>query len=221
MQMLEEKKIEIGAHLYAIAGIKDTPLDPVNVTAAELESLQKMEFPVLSEDAGEKMAEAILQAKKDLDSVGGVVEVCATGLPGGIGGAMYDGLESYLAPIFFGIPAVKGVEFGAGFHAAELRGSENNDPFYYDNNGQVKTRTNCHGGILGGITTGMPLMARLAFKPTPSISREQDSVDLEAHKNETLVVKGRHDPCVAVRAVPITEAALALGILDCIMEVTK
>ena len=221
LQMLEEKNIEIGAHLYAIAGIKDTPLDPVNVTAAELESLQKMEFPVLSEEVGEKMAQAILQAKNDLDSVGSVVEVCATGLPGGVGGAMYDGLESYLAPIFFGIPAVKGVEFGAGFHAAELRGSENNDPFYYDTNGQVKTRTNHHGGILGGITTGMPLLARLAFKPTPSISKEQDSVDLEAHKNEKLVVKGRHDPCVAVRAVPITEAALALGILDCIMEVTK
>ena len=221
LQMLEQKHIEIGAHLFAVAGIEDTPLDPVNVTAAELESLQEMEFPVLSQDAGEKMAQAILQAKNDLDSVGGVVEVCATGLPGGVGGAMYDGLESYLAPIFFGIPAVKGVEFGAGFHAAKLRGSENNDPFYYDNNGQVKTRTNHHGGILGGITTGMPLLARLAFKPTPSISKQQDSVDLEAHKDEKLVVKGRHDPCVAVRAVPITEAALALGILDCIMEVTK
>lgn len=221
LQLLKEKNIEIGAHLYAIAGIEDTPLDPVSVSAETLAKLRKMEFPVLSETAGEKMAQAILQAKNDLDSVGGIVEVCATGLPGGIGGAMYDGLESYLAPIFFGIPAVKGVEFGAGFHAAELRGSENNDPFYYDNNGQVKTRTNYHGGILGGITTGMPLLARLAFKPTPSISREQDSVDLEAHKNETLVVKGRHDPCVAVRAVPITEAALALGILDCIMEVTK
>lgn len=221
LQILKEKNIEIGAHLYAIAGIEDTPLDPVSVNAETLVNLQKMEFPVLSETAGEKMAQAILQAKNDLDSVGGIVEVCATGLPGGIGGAMYDGLESYLAPIFFGIPAVKGVEFGAGFHAAELRGSENNDPFYYDNHGQVKTRTNYHGGILGGITTGMPLLARLAFKPTPSISRKQDSVDLEAHKNETLVVKGRHDPCVAVRAVPITEAALALGILDCIMEVTK
>ena len=221
LQMLKERNIEIGAHLYAIAGIEDTPLDPVSVSAETLVKLQKMEFPVLSETAGEKMAQAILQAKNDLDSVGGIVEVCATGLPGGIGGAMYDGLESYLAPIFFGIPAVKGVEFGAGFHAAELRGSENNDPFYYDNHGQVKTRTNYHGGILGGITTGMPLLARLAFKPTPSISRKQDSVDLEAHKNETLVVKGRHDPCVAVRAVPITEAALALGILDCIMEVTK
>ena len=221
LQMLKEKNIEIGAHLYAIAGIEDTPLDPVSVSAETLAKLRKMEFPVLSETEGEKMAQAILQAKNDLDSVGGIVEVCATGLPGGIGGAMYDGLESYLAPIFFGIPAVKGVEFGAGFHAAELRGSENNDPFYYDNNGQVKTRTNYHGGILGGITTGMPLLARLAFKPTPSISRKQDSVDLEAHKNETLVVKGRHDPCVAVRAVPIAEAALALGILDCIMEVTK
>ena len=221
LQMLKEKNIEIGAHLYAIAGIEDTPLDPVSVSAETLAKLRKMEFPVLSETVGEKMAQAILQAKNDLDSVGGIVEVCATGLPGGIGGAMYDGLESYLAPIFFGIPAVKGVEFGAGFHAAELRGSENNDPFYYDNNGQVKTRTNYHGGILGGITTGMPLLARLAFKPTPSISRKQDSVDLEAHKNETLVVKGRHDPCVAVRAVPIAEAALALGILDCIMEVTK
>lgn len=221
LQMLKEKNIEIGAHLYAIAGIEDTPLDPVSVSAETLAKLRKMEFPVLSETAGEKMAQAILQAKNDLDSVGGIVEVCATGLPGGIGGAMYDGLESYLAPIFFGIPAVKGVEFGAGFHAAELRGSENNDPFYYDNNGQVKTRTNYHGGILGGITTGMPLLARLAFKPTPSISRKQASVDLEAHKNETLVVKGRHDPCVAVRAVPIAEAALALGILDCIMEVTK
>ena len=221
LQMLEQKHIEIGAHLYAIAGIEDTPLDPVEVSGETLAKLRDMDFPVLSETAGEKMAEAILQAREELDSVGGIVEVCASGLPGGIGGAMYDGLESFLAPIFFGIPAVKGIEFGAGFQAAQLRGSENNDPFYYDNNGQVRTRTNHHGGILGGITTGMPLIARLAFKPTPSISREQDSVDLEAHKNEKLVVKGRHDPCVAVRAVPITEAALALGILDCIMEVTK
>lgn len=132
--------------------------------------------------------------------MGGIVEVCATGLPGGIGGAMYDGLESYLAPdLLRHTGRKKASNSAAGFHAAELRGSENNDPFYYDNHGQVKTRTNYHGGILGGITTGMPLLARLAFKPTPSISRKQDSVDLEAHKNETLVVKGRHDPCVAVR----------------------
>jgi chorismate synthase len=164
------------------------------------------------------MEERILTAKKALDSVGGVVEVCALGLPAGIGGAMYDGLESYLAPIYFGIPAVKGIEFGAGFSATRLKGSVNNDPFYYDGT-QVKTRTNNHGGILGGITSGMPLIARLAFKPTPSISQEQDSVDLETGKDAKLVVKGRHDPCVAVRGVPVVEAATALGILDCMMSI--
>ena len=133
---------------------------------------------------------------------------------------MYDGLESVLAPIFFGIPAVKGVEFGAGFGASKLRGSQNNDPFYYDGD-NVRTRTNNHGGILGGITTGMPLIVRLAFKPTPSISRQQDSVDLDTKKNTKLTVKGRHDPCVVPRAVPIVEAALAIGILDCMMEVNN
>ncbi|MBQ3185012.1 MAG: chorismate synthase, partial [Firmicutes bacterium] len=156
-----------------------------------------------------------------LDSVGGIVEAVVTGLPGGIGGAMYDGIESTLAPILFGIPAVKGVEFGAGFKAADMLGSENNDPFYYDEDGCVKTRTNNCGGILGGITTGMPLIARVAFKPTPSIAREQDSIDLETKENTKLVVKGRHDPCVVVRAVPIVEAALAVGILDCMMELDK
>lgn len=164
------------------------------------------------------MASAIIKAKEEFDSVGGIVECCAVGLPAGIGGAMYDGLESSLAPILFGIPAVKGVEFGTGFKAAALRGSENNDPFCYDN-GRVKTRTNNHGGILGGISTGMPLTARIAFKPTPSIAKEQDSVDLEKKENTKLIIQGRHDPCVAVRAVPIVEAALALGILDCFMEV--
>ena len=130
---------------------------------------------------------------------------------------MYDGVESALAPVLFGIPAVKGVEFGAGFRAAHMLGSENNDSFYYEG-GQVRTRTNNHGGILGGITSGMPLITRIAFKPTPSISREQDSVNLETGENEKLVIKGRHDPCVVVRAVPIVEAALAIGLLDCMME---
>lgn len=221
LQILQREGISIGAHLYSVAGINDAPLDPLDVTSTTLEALRRMEFPVLSDEAAEKMSAAILQAKEELDSVGGIVEVCAAGLPGGIGGAMYDGLESCLAPIFFGIPAVKGLEFGSGFHAAELKGSENNDPFYYDDSGNVKTRTNHHGGILGGITTGMPLVARIAFKPTPSIGREQDSIDMQTHKPAKLIITGRHDPCVALRAVPITEAALALGILDCIMEVSK
>lgn len=191
-QILSKQGIQIDAQIVSIGGVK-----------------------------GDAMEAKILEAKESLDSVGGIVEAVVTGLPGGIGGAMYDGIESTLAPILFGIPAVKGVEFGAGFKAAEMLGSENNDPFYYDENGCVKTRTNNCGGILGGITTGMPLITRIAFKPTPSIAREQDSVDLDTKENTKLVVKGRHDPCVVVRAVPIVEAALAVGILDCMMEATK
>lgn len=220
LQLLKKQGIEIGCHIYSIYGIKDTPFEPLGISTELLDSLKKKDMAVISRHAEKQMAEAILAARKDLDSVGGVVEACAVGLPAGIGGAMYDGLESYLAPIFFGIPAVKGIEFGAGFHAAELKGSENNDAFYYEND-VVKTRSNNHGGILGGITTGMPLITRIAFKPTPSISKPQDSVDLLKKENAKLVVKGRHDPCVAVRAVPIVEAALALGILDCLMEVQR
>lgn len=191
-QILSKQGIQIDAQIDSIGGVK-----------------------------GDAMEAKILEAKESLDSVGGIVEAVVTGLPGGIGGAMYDGIESTLAPILFGIPAVKGVEFGAGFKAAEMLGSENNDPFYYDENGCVKTRTNNCGGILGGITTGMPLVTRIAFKPTPSIAREQDSVDLDTKENTKLVVKGRHDPCVVVRAVPIVEAALAIGILDCMMDLDK
>lgn len=231
IQMLRKQDIMIGAHIYSIGNIKDIPFEPVNITGFMPDGAQKtapevfdrlktMVLSVLDEGAGEKMKALINEARMDLDSVGGIIEAAVTGLPAGIGGAMYDGLESALAPILFGIPAVKGVEFGAGFGAAGLKGSENNDPFFYEN-GVVKTRTNNHGGILGGITTSMPLITRIAFKPTPSISRQQDSVDLESKENTKLVIKGRHDPCVVVRAVPIVEAALALGILDCIMEVNN
>ena len=188
-QILASRGVSIEAHLHSVAGAK-----------------------------GDAMEAKILEARDNLDSVGGIVEAIVTGLPAGIGGAMYAGIESALAPILFGIPAVKGVEFGAGFKAAEMYGSENNDAFYYDEAGVVKTRTNNCGGILGGITTGMPLTTKVAFKPTPSIAREQDSVDLETKENTKLTVTGRHDPCVAVRAVPVVEAALAIGILDCIME---
>ena len=217
LQILQKQGICIGAHIYSIADVKDMPFDPIATDTRHLEKLKTKEFAVINNTAATHMQEIIMSAQQDGDSVGGIIEGCVLGLPGGIGGAMYEGLESALAPIFFGIPAVKGVEFGAGFGAAALKGLENNDPFYYDGK-CIKTRTNHHGGILGGITTGMPLIARLAFKPTPSISRQQDSVDLEKGENAKLVIKGRHDPCVAVRAVPIVEAALALGILDCMME---
>ncbi|MDO4392982.1 MAG: chorismate synthase [Bacillota bacterium] len=218
LQILERQGITIGAHILSIGNIKDTPINPVNISS-ELADTLKSRHPlaVIDPAAGKKMEEAITAASKNLDSLGGVIEGFITGLPAGIGGAMYDGLESTLAPVLFGIPAVKGVEFGAGFESATLLGSQNNDPFYYDGD-TVRTATNNHGGILGGITSGMPLITRLAFKPTPSIGREQDSVNLDTGKNEKLTITGRHDPCVAVRAVPIVEAALAIGILDCMME---
>lgn len=212
LQLLRKSGVEIGAHLYAVGSIEDIPFDPMDPKSPE-----GTDFPVLSPAAGERMKEEILTARKDGDSVGGIVEVYAKGCPAGLGGPMYDGVESILAPIFFGIPAVKGIEFGAGFAASRMRGSENNDPFRVEK-GQVRTSANHHGGILGGITSGMPLIARLAFKPTPSIAREQQSVSLSRKENETLSIKGRHDPCVAVRAVPVCQAALAIGLLDMIME---
>lgn len=231
IQLLAKRGVTVGAHIRSVADICDTPFDSVSVNQPLLEALKTKDFTVIDDKAGLKMQQRILEARDELDSVGGTVEVCAVGIPAGIGGAMYDGLESVLAPIFFGIPAVKGVEFGTGFGAALLKGSENNDAFYYpgpSNNeacdsscNTVKTRTNHHGGILGGITTGMPLIARLAFKPTPSIAKEQDSVDLDKKENTKLIIHGRHDPCVVVRAVPIVEAALAIGLLDCMLEAHK
>ncbi len=218
LQILANQGVTIGGHILSIADARDDAFSPVDPDPQLLEKLRGESMPVISRAARISMEHRLKDARDSLDSLGGVIEVCALGLPGGIGGAMYNGVESALSPILFGIPAVKGVEFGAGFDAARLTGSVNNDSFYYDENGNVKTRTNHHGGILGGITTGMPLIARVALKPTPSIGIEQDSVDLENKENTKLTVTGRHDPCVAVRAVPIVEAAVALGLLDCIYD---
>ena len=157
----------------------------------------------------------VAAAKSEHDSVGGVIECTATGLPAGLGDPMFDGMENKIASLAFGVPAVKGIEFGAGFAAAEMRGSEHNDPFVVSD-GKIVTSTNNHGGILGGITSGMPLIFRVAIKPTPSIAKEQDSVNLETMKAEKLIVKGRHDPCIVPRAVPCIEAVAALAIMDAI-----
>ena len=158
-----------------------------------------------------------MAAKAEGDSVGGVVECMVTGMPVGIGDPMFGGMESRLAQAIFGIPAVKGVEFGAGFQASKLRGSENNDAFSLEE-GEIRTKTNHAGGILGGITNGMPLVFRAAFKPTPSISREQDSFSLSRMEGEKLKVEGRHDPCILPRAVPVVEAAAALVVLDALLD---
>ena len=159
------------------------------------------------------MRAAIEAARIAQDSVGGVVECAAIGVPTGIGGPMFGGIESALSSILFGIPACKGVEFGAGFAAAKMQGSESNDAFYYDGE-QIKTKTNHAGGILGGISTGMPVVFRAAFKPTPSIGQEQDSIDLTAKTNTKLCIHGRHDPCIVPRAVPAVEAAAAIALIN-------
>ena len=215
-QILARRGIFVGAHLASVAGICDRPF-PLHPTAALFEEVAAKPFPVLDEAAGERMRAAILEAKNDLDSVGGVIECAAAGLPAGLGEPMFGGVENRLAAALFGIPAVKGVEFGEGFRAAELRGSENNDPFTVED-GEIRAETNRAGGILGGITTGMPLVLRAAVKPTPSIGRPQKTVRLSAMEASELTVHGRHDPCIAHRAVPVVEAVTAAVLLDMLLE---
>jgi chorismate synthase len=163
------------------------------------------------------MRAAVAAAKAEGDSVGGIVECTAEGVPAGFGGPMFQGLESRIAEIVYGIPAVKGVDFGAGFSAAYMTGSECNDPFEF-RDGRVVTTTNNCGGILGGISTGMPIVFRAAFKPTPSIAKEQQTVNLKTFENTTITVPGRHDPCIVFRAIPVVEAAAALAILDAMLD---
>ena len=182
----------------------------MNVTAADFVTDS---FPVRDEQAKAAMQEIVTAARNDGDSVGGTIECAAVGVPTGIGDPLFDGLENRISSIVFGIPAVKGIEFGNGFDAAELKGSENNDAYYMEGD-TVKTRTNRHGGILGGISTGMPLIFRVAIKPTPSIAKEQQTVELSSKTDYTLAIKGRHDPCIVPRAVPCVEAALAIALAD-------
>ncbi|MBR4545786.1 MAG: chorismate synthase [Oscillibacter sp.] len=215
-QILARRGVYVGAHLRRVGGVSDAPF-PVLPTPDLLARVAAKPFPVLDDAAGERMIETIAQARKDCDSVGGVVECAATGFPAGIGGALFGGLESRISFAVFGIPAVKGVEFGEGFHAAELRGSRNNDPFTV-RNGTVVTETNHCGGILGGISDGMPLVFRAAFKPTPSIGKPQNTVNLSTMTPDVLAVSGRHDPCVAHRAVPVVEAVTACVLLDALLE---
>ena len=208
LQILAREGITVVSRIAAIAGISDE---------GELTgSTADKEFPVVSDACGEKMREAIAAAREAGDSVGGVVECVVLGAPAGLGDPMFGGMENRIASAVFGIPAVKGVEFGAGFGASELRGSENNDAFAVED-GSIVTETNRCGGILGGITTGMPIVFRAAFKPTPSIARAQRSVDLQTMTQETLTVAGRHDPCIVPRAVPCVEAAAAVAVYDALL----
>ena len=217
LQLLRREGINIAAHIAQIGTIADRPFDPVHMSSGDFRILSNANFPVLERDAGERMLMAIEEARQEGDSVGGIVECAALGVPAGIGEPMFEGMENRLAAIIFGIPAVKGLEFGNGFGAAEIKGSENNDAFVV-NGDAIHTISNRHGGILGGITSGMPLLFRVAFKPTPSISSEQDSVSLSERKNVKLAVTGRHDPCIVPRAVPCVEAAAAIALYDALLE---
>lgn len=210
-QWLKDKGIHISAHISEIAGITDEPmfLDPTNPDLSKINT----EFPVINPEAGNRMRTAITNARSDGDSVGGIVECFIIGIPAGIGDPMFGGMESRIAQIIYGIPAVKGLEFGSGFSGSALRGSQNNDDFTISNE-KILTLSNNAGGILGGITTGMPLIFRTAIKPTPSIAQPQKSVNLSTKEDCTLTVNGRHDPCIVPRAVPVIESAAAIAVYD-------
>ena len=208
LQLLETQGVTVRARIVSVGAVTDDSpfLSPVGEKA----------FPAVSDAAAAAMQAEIAAARADGDSVGGVIECVVEGLPAGIGDPMFGGLENLISRAIFAIPAVKGIEFGAGFAAARMRGSENNDPFRVEN-GVVVTETNHCGGILGGISDGMPIVFRAAFKPTPSIARQQRSVSLGQMENKTLVIQGRHDPCIVPRAVPCVEAAAAIAVLDAVM----
>ncbi len=213
MQILEDYGINVQAHILKIKDVYDDKFNPVNVENYEI---GKKDFPVINDTAGDKMKALIDNARENCDSVGGIVECAVTGVGAGYGDPMFDGVENRLAKNIFGIPAVKGIEFGNGFDATELFGSENNDGFCITD-GEIRTVTNNAGGINGGITNGMPIIFNVAFKPTPSIFKEQNSVSLKCKTEEKLQIKGRHDPCIVQRAVPVVEAVTALTMIDIIL----
>lgn len=217
LQYLEQHGIFIGSHIESIADVEDDRFDWCHVTKEEAAAPGLSTFPVIREGAEQEMRDVIEKARKDGDSVGGVVETAVIGLPAGVGSPMFDTVEGRLSYGYYGIPAVKGVSFGAGFGASRMRGSENNDDFYMDGD-TVKTATNNHGGVLGGISSGMPVISHVAFKPTPSIAIPQHTVDYVKKEDTVIQVRGRHDPCVVIRAVPVVEAVTAIVITDMLLE---
>ncbi len=216
-QFLATKGITVGSHIAAIGQIMDTPFDDTDVNAEQLHVLRTQTYPVINPRAEQAMLDLIEQTRLSQDSVGGIIECAVTGLPVGLGSPMLEPAESAVASILFSVPAVKGVEFGAGFSIASMFGSEANDRMALED-GKVVCESNNNGGILGGITNGMPLLVRAAIKPTPSISKEQNTLNLTTGKVEPLVIKGRHDPCIVTRAAPVIEAAVAIAITDLYLE---
>lgn len=215
-QVLSNKGINIGAHISSIMNIKDIPFNNDNVNDKILNKLNTSSFSLIDESIENQMREVVATAKKNLNSVGGTIECAITGLNKGLGDPMFNNVESIISSIIFGIPAVKAIEFGKGFALTTMYGSESNDDFKYINNKVITTTNNC-GGVLGGITTGMPITFKVAIKPTPSIGKKQNTVNLNLKENTTIETHGRHDPCIVPRAVPVIEAAAALAVMNIIL----
>lgn len=207
---LEQKGIRLGTHIKKCAGIWDREFADLT---ADIQDLNEKTFAVLDEAMGEKMRQGILEAASDGDSVGGILETAVIGMPGGVGEPWFDTVEGLLAHMMFSIPAVKGIEFGAGFAIADMRGSTANDPFKMEK-GQVVTASNHNGGINGGITNGMPILFRTAVKPTPTIFKQQNTIDFSAMRDGVLAPKGRHDPAIVHRARVVQDAATAIVLCD-------
>jgi len=215
-QILEEKGISIGAHIKNIGNVQDISFSDIEVTEELLNNIKCNELPLLNDEKESDMREEVSKARGELDSVGGSIECTVIGIKAGFGNPFFDSVESSIAHLMFSVPAVKGIEFGKGFEMCKLKGSECNDEYYYDGD-EIKTYTNNNGGITGGITNGMPILFKVGIKPTPSIAKKQRTIDIFEKKNTELEIKGRHDPCIVQRAVPVIECATAIAILDLLL----
>ncbi|WP_053956570.1 chorismate synthase [Inediibacterium massiliense] len=216
-QILNTKNIFIGSHIKGIGNVEDDSFDYVDISKDLLQKLAKESFPVLNDSKREDMKNLILNVKKESNSIGGIIETGIINVPTGIGSPFFDSIESKLSQLLFSIPGIKGVEFGEGFKMSLMTGENGNDEFYIKDE-QVKTHTNHNGGILGGISSGMPIVFKVACKPTPSIGKIQRSINIETMKNSKIQIEGRHDPCIVPRVIPVVEAMAALAILDLMME---
>ena len=220
-QILQRQGILIAAHIKSLKDIKDRNFEEKDINLEQINQLRKMVLPTLSKNIAVEMEKAIMKAREEENSLGGIVEIMVKGVEAGVGNPFFESIESEISRMMFSIPSVKGVEFGAGFHITEMTGYEANDEMYFDENGKIKSYTNNNGGIIGGITTGMPINFSVAIKPTASISKVQKTVNLETKKNDVLQVKGRHDPVIVPRAIVVLEAATAIVVLDTILEAKK
>ena len=218
MQMLQRRGIYVAAQITSVHNIKDKPFSPTEVTKEDLVALRKRRFQVRNPNQGKKMLADIQNAAAGGESLGGTIDCYAVNVPAGIGSPIFDGLENSIAQLAFGIPGVRGLEFGAGFQTAKMTGSQCNDTFYVDDHGHVKTRTNNHGGILGGISSGMPICFRVAIKPTASIQKPQETVDYSAMTNEVLQSAEAAHPCLVPESVPSVEAAMSIALVSHLLD---